>query len=78
MVSFSTSKICYIYDENTSYNRILTSILEKCVQKNDKQVRDEFCKIYEKDEEQHFDFDDCFSDFQCEYDAICLFTLLNC
>jgi hypothetical protein len=67
-----------IYDDDTSYNHILTSIREKYTLKNAKHLRDEFCRIYEKNEDRDHDFDDYFSDFKCEYDAICLFALLYC
>jgi hypothetical protein len=73
---YQTIKNDYTYDKDTSYNHILSSIREIPSPKTDKHFRDEFCKIYEKDEEQHLDFDDCLNDFQCEYDAICLFALL--
>ena len=75
---YQTIKHGYTYDEDTSYNHILTSIREKYAPKTDKHLRDEFCKIYDKGEEQHLDFKDCLEDFQCEYDAIDLFALLYC
>jgi hypothetical protein len=46
----------YTYDEDTSYNHILTSIRENYIPKTDKHLRDEFCKIYDKGEEKYLDF----------------------
>jgi hypothetical protein len=46
---YQTIKHGYTYDEDTSYNHILTSIREKYARKTDKHLRDEFCKIYEKE-----------------------------
>jgi hypothetical protein len=71
----------YIYDEDTSYNHILTSIREKYVPKNHKHLRDEFCKLYEdfhNNKDIDFNFEDCIKDFHCEYDTNVVMALLYC
>jgi hypothetical protein len=45
---YQTIKHGYTYDEDTSYNYVLTSIREKFTPKTYKRLRDKFCRIFKK------------------------------
>jgi hypothetical protein len=78
---YQTIKNGYTFDEDTSYNHILTSIREKYAPKTDKHLKDEFCKVYE---EQHnnkdldYNFEEQLEEFQDGYDVLELMGLLYC
>ena len=77
---YQTIKNGYTFDEDTSYNNILTSIREKYTPKTDKQLRDKFCKIFDKGYgyKINLNINKYFDEFQHYYEANSLFTLLYC